>query len=68
MSLFSAVYSSTALPALETECLEAGDPLGGVGVPPPPPPPLPLFEVTMMTNQVVMVDSMELHDLTVPGP
>jgi len=44
MSLFSAVYSSTALPALETECLEAGDPLGGVGVPLPPPPPLPLFE------------------------
>ena len=64
MSLFSALYSSTALPALETECLEAGDPLVGLVFPPPPPPPLPLFEDAMMTNQVVMVDSMELHDLT----
>ena len=44
MSLFSAIYSSTTLCALELNCLEAGEPNGGVEILLPPPPPPPLFE------------------------
>ena len=43
MSFFSIAYGSVTPGTLESalDCLEAGDPFGGVGVPPPPPPPPP---------------------------